>query len=437
MTTVVERGYKQTEAGVIPTDWDVCRLGDVGKWFSGGTPSMSNTTYWDGAIPWISAKDMKVNRLFDSQDHITDKAISDGTRLMPPGTLLMVVRGMILAHTFPVARAECHLAFNQDLKAVAANGQVDSDYLLYWLMGNAPLFLGLTTESTHGTKRLPPETLFRVPFPLPARAEQEVIAAALHDADALVESLEQLVAKKRLIKQGAMQELLTGRRRLSGFSATRERKELTSSTDAVALPDIPEDWQISPLQEIGRWFSGGTPSMKEPAYWKGMLPWVSPKDMKSPRIHDTEDHITDRAIADGARLLPAGTVLLVIRGMILAHTLPVARAERPVAFNQDMKALVVRDDVDSEYVLYWLLCHSRRLLGLATESTHGTKRLPPESLYRVPFPIPPSKAEQIAIASVLSDMDAEIAALEAKLAKARHVKQGMMQELLTGRIRLV
>jgi type I restriction enzyme S subunit len=268
-------------------------------------------------------------------------------------------------------------------------------------------------------------------------SERRAIADALDDADSLIESLERLVAKKRLIKQGAMQELLTGRRRLPRFSMTRGRKVLTSPTDAVALPDIPEDWQILPLKEVGRWFSGGTPSMKEPAYWEGEISWASPKDMKTSRIIDTADHIADRAIVDGTRVLPAGAILLVIRGMILAHTLPVARAERHVAFNQDIKALVVRDDMDSEYVLYWLLCHSQKLLGLATESTHGTKRLPPESLYRVPFPTPPSKAEQSAIASVLSDIDAEITALEVKLSKARRVKQGMMQSLLTGRIRLV
>src|SRR5436305_8150019 len=156
---------------------------------------------------WISAS----ARPLSSCACITTRAVSGGTRLLPAGTVLMVIRGMILAHSFPVARAEKPLAFNQDMKALIVHVNIDSNYVLYWLIGHAQKLRGLTTESTHGTKRLPPETLYRVPFPLPpTKAEQEAIAGALSDADALIDALEQLVAKKRQIKHGAMQELLTG-----------------------------------------------------------------------------------------------------------------------------------------------------------------------------------------------------------------------------------
>jgi type I restriction enzyme S subunit len=234
-----------------------------------------------------------------------------------------------------------------------------------------------------------------------------------------------------------MQELLTGRRRLPGFATSSEYQDVSAQNHIIDLGPLPKDWLTRPLVDVGRWFSGGTPSMKNLAYWSGDIPWVSPKDMKVPRLHDAIDHVSAKAVADGTRVLPAGTVLMVIRGMILAHSFPVARAERPLACNQDMKALVVHDDIDSNYVLYWLIAHAQQLRGLTTESTHGTKRLPPETLFRVPFPLPPTMAEQSAIAAVLTDMDAEIAAVEDKLAKARRVKQGMMQELLTGRVRLV
>ena len=113
----VKPGYKLTEVGVIPEDWSLRPLGTIGKWFSGSTPSMSTDAYWSGDIPWVSAKDMKVPRLRDSIDHITPKAVKDGARLLPAGAILVVVRGMILAHSFPVARAERSLAFNQDIKA--------------------------------------------------------------------------------------------------------------------------------------------------------------------------------------------------------------------------------------------------------------------------------------------------------------------------------
>ena len=197
----------------------------------------------------------------------------------------------------------------------------------------------------------------------------------------------------------------------------------------------PSGWSKLPLGEIGRWLSGGTPSLAIADYWGGDLPWVSPKDMKTPRLQDAIDHISNSAVAAGATVLPAGAILMVVRGMILAHSMPVARAERPLSFNQDIKAVVCRDRVDSEFLLYWLLARARRLLSLTTESTHGTKRLPTETLFREVV-VCPSVEEQRAIARVLSDVDALIAKLDQLIAKRRDLKQAAMQQLLTGQRRL-
>ena len=122
--------------------------------------------------------------------------------------------------------------------------------------------------------------------------------------------------------------------------------------------------------------------------------------------------------------------------MILARSFPVARAERAVAFNQDIKALVPREGVDSNFLLYWFGANEARFLSATNEATHGTKRIPSEALFAMEVLLP-ELSEQIAIATVLSDMDAELAALEARRAKTQALKQAMMQALLTGRIRLV
>jgi type I restriction enzyme S subunit len=158
--------------------------------------------------------------------------------------------------------------------------------------------------------------------------------------------------------------------------------------------------------------------------------------MKVARLRDALDHVGASAIGNGTRLVPAGTILIVVRGMILAHSFPVTRAERPLAFNQDMRALVVKDEIDSEFVLWWLIANEALLLSKTSESTHGTKRMPTEDLFAVKISLP-QIAEQRAIALILSDLDAELAALQQRLAKTRDLKQGMMQELLTGRTRLV
>ncbi len=222
----LKAGYKQTEIGAVPNQWGVVRLGAIGRWFSGGTPSMSNDRFWNGDIPWVSAKDMKVARLRDSILHVTEEAIGNGTSLAPRGAVLMVVRGMILAHTLPVAIAERPVAFNQDMKALVVHDNIDSQFILLWLQCHAEQVLTLATEASHGTKRIPSPDLFATAIALPKLWEQQVIAMALGDVDALIAELDRLIAKKRDLKRAAMQQLLTGQRRLPGFNGAWEVKRL-------------------------------------------------------------------------------------------------------------------------------------------------------------------------------------------------------------------
>lgn len=219
-------GYRQSEIGLLPDDWEITTLGALGRPLSGGTPRTSEPRYWNGDIPWISSKDMKVSRLHDSTDHVTPLALGNGTRLVQPGTILMVVRGMSLAHSFPVAIVETPVAFNQDLKAFVANAGVDSEFVFRWLEYNQSTLLLLATEATHGTKRIPTPDLLASHVPLPHPAEQREIAEALSDVDGLLGTLGALIAKKQAIKQATMQHLLVGMTRLPGFSADWERKRI-------------------------------------------------------------------------------------------------------------------------------------------------------------------------------------------------------------------
>lgn len=429
-TRGTETGCGLTDSVAYPDDWQSCPLGEVGKWYSGGTPSMSNAAYWNGDIPWVSAKDMKVSRLRDSEDHISKKAVADGARLIPIGSVLMVIRGMILAHTFPVARVEKPLAFNQDLKAVVAGDGIDSNFLLFWLLANTQHFLGLTTESTHGTKRLPPETLFRVPFPLPTKAEQEAIAGALSDADALIESLEQLVAKKRQIKHGAMQELLTGRRRLTGFTKSTAYKQ-------SEIGVIPEDWDVIPLGKLVRSVEYGSSAKSDES---GAIPVLRMGNLQSGKIDWSNLVYTDDAAEISKYTLRAGDILFNRTNTIdLVGKTSIYEGERPAIFAGYLIRINVATELLNPRFLNYTLNtelgrkHSAKVLSVAV----GQANINGQKVKTYPIPLPPTLLEQEAIAAVLSDMDAEIAALEANLSKARQVKQGMMQELLTGRIRLI
>jgi len=115
-----------------------------------------------------------------------------------------------------------------------------------------------------------------------------------------------------------------------------------------------EYWKEQTLGDCVSLQSGGTPSKKEPEYWDGEIPWLSPKDMNGPRVNDTEDHITKEGAENGTQLVPPGTILIMVRGMGLANHFPVCVTQRQMAFNQDVKAVTPDDSLRTDYLAYWL-----------------------------------------------------------------------------------
>src|SRR5690349_14924517 len=124
------------------------------------------------------------------------------------------------------------------------------------------------------------------------------------------------------------------------------------------LNHTPSDWHSIPFGEVGPWFSGGTPSRRNPSNWVGDVPWISPKDMKRFRLVDSIERISESAAANGSCLVEPGTLLFVIRGMILLNSFPVGIATRPAAFNQDIKAVVCKEGIDPYFLGYWLTANS-------------------------------------------------------------------------------
>jgi type I restriction enzyme S subunit len=317
---------------------------------------------------------------------------------------------MILAHSLPVARAERSLAFNQDIKALIARDSVDSDFLLWWFQAHRSALLSLTAESTHGTKRLPSEALFAQKIALPPFSEQKAIAEVLNKADTLVECFERLIAKKRLLKRGVMQELLTGKKRLPGFS---------------------RDWETKRLGDIATFFSGGTPSTSVADYYAGDIPWITSGDLNQSYIRNVQGRISKSGLENStAKMVEANTLLIALYGATAGVT---AISEIRAAINQAVLAIVPRCDYTR--FLYFKLTYLKDWL-ITTYTQGGQPNLSGEIVKSVELSMP-GLDEQVAIAALLSAMDAEVALLEAQLAKYRQIKQGLMQKLLTGRIRLV
>ena len=244
---------------------------------------------------------------------------------------------------------------------------------------------------------------FLVPLP-PTKAEQEAIAEALSDADALIESLEQLLINKRRVKQGAMQELLTGRKRLPGFRG---------------------EWEVKRLGSVLR-FQVGFPFSS--AYFNEAgqgIRVVKNRDLKS---DDSVFHYSGKY--EEGFMVKDGDVLVGMDG----NFLPCLWAKGAALLNQRVGRIVPLGGLDRVFAFYYLI-ESLKEIEDATSST-TVKHLSHGDIEDIEKPLPVVE-EQTAIATILSDMDAEIAVLGEKLAKARAIKQGMMQELLTGRIRLV
>lgn len=164
-------------------------------------------------------------------------------------------------------------------------------------------------------------------------------------------------------------------------------------------------WPLVPLGDLVNFYSGGTPSKADEAYWSGDVPWFSARDMKTPRLSAATRHLSEDAFErTPLRKLPAGTVTLVVRGMILAHTLPVAILDVPAAINQDLKALLPRRELDPGFLAAMLRAQQAGILAQVSTAAHGTKKLDSRVLENVSIPFPPIE-DQRRVAAILDHTD--------------------------------
>lgn len=187
--------------------WSVRPLTACGRLLSGGTPSKANAAYWQGTIPWYSSKDLRSFELSDSELHVSPEAASHGSNLIPPGTVLFVVRGMSLANEFRVSRTLVEATFNQDVKAVVPSADIESRYLARCLRWLEPKVLAGTEESSHGTKRLPGQVFENLPVPVPPLPEQRRIADILDKADAIRRKRKEAIALTDELLRSAFLEM--------------------------------------------------------------------------------------------------------------------------------------------------------------------------------------------------------------------------------------
>jgi type I restriction enzyme S subunit len=199
---------------------------------------------------------------------------------------------------------------------------------------------------------------------------------------------------------------------------------------------MPENWQARSIIDLCVIQSGGTPRKSVADYWIGEIPWASGKDLKVPTLHDTIDHVSREGAEAGSRIAPADAVLILVRGMGLAKDLPVAVISRPMAFNQDLKALVSRGEFSGTYIRSAIHCAKVRLLSRIVPSAHGTMTLNLDDIetFRIPCPSDPAEADEIV--EIHNELDRKIDLHKRKRALLEDLFKALLHKLMTGEHRV-
>ena len=390
MSTAIPAGYKQTEVGVIPKDWEVKQITDVCDFIVPGRnkPQFSNDT-----IPWITTPDLEDGgEVFDSRLGLSVSRMEAnrvGSRVVPAGSVVMSCVGELGI----TAYARCDIVINQQLHAFIPSRLIDGLFLLHAIKTRKGYLEGIATKTA--LPYLNKENCNSIRLPFPPLPEQRAIAAALSDVDALLAKLDQLIAKKRDLKQAAMQQLLTGQTRLPGYSG---------------------EWEVRLLGEIAH-VKTGTKNNDDKVEGGEYPLFVRSQ---------TVERINSYSYDCEAILVPGeggiGSIFHYINGKFDCHQ----RVYKISTFSADSCG---------KFVFFCMkhLFHKQATRN-SVKATVDSLRLPTFLSFEF---LTPALKEQTAIVKTLNDMDTELAALEARATKTRALKQGMMQELLTGRIRLV
>lgn len=414
-----ETKFKDTEIGRIPEEWEIGYFGDVLCTFSAGaTPYRGIPDYYNGKINWISSGELNYNVIYDTIEHISEEALRNTNLcLHAPGTFLMAITGLEATGT----RGKCAFvgapsATNQSCLAINGTNKMDIKYL-YWYYRMYGDYLAF--KYSQGTKQqsFTATIVKNLPITYPKQViEQHHIASALTSIDNLISSLGKLIEKKKNIKQGAMQQLLTGKTRLKGFN---------------------EPWMEHTIDELFDLGNGYTPSKSNPAYWtNGTIPWFRMEDIRTNGriLKDSIQHVTPEAVK-GNGLYPKYSIILSTTATIGEHALLIADSLANQQFTFLNRKVNRRDMID--IIFFYHYCFILGKWCRDNINAGGLLAVNMDDLKNHSIYIPKSIAEQQAIATILTKMDDEITALEAKRAKYEAIKQGMMQQLLTGKIRLI
>lgn len=409
---MISKGYKHTDLGILPEDWEVVRLGEIGKIVGGGTPSTKKKEFWKGAIPWISSSDIDENDVFNISQtrYITQDAIDkSSTKSIEPNSILVVSRVGI----GKVAINQNVLCTSQDIQALTQHNQ-DAFFLVYAIKN----LVSLVCRINQGTsiKGFTKEVLSNLQVPLPPLAEQEKIASVLSTWDIQIQNLQSLITEKQNLKKALCQTLLTAKTRFKGFS---------------------EDWQVVRLGDVCKNFGGK--SLEKEVSSSGQYRFISIGNYSiDGKYFDNGQRISLNKNTQ-EKLLEKNDLVMVLNdktsdGKIIGSTILIDR-DNAYIYNQRSERLVCSERLEPLFA--WCVLNSKKIRKKIFEISQGGTQIYVNfsSVKNIQIPIPPL-TEQKKIAEILSEADNEITLLEQKLESLEIQKKGLMQKLLNGKVRV-
>jgi type I restriction enzyme S subunit len=380
--------------GVIPIDWELWKLNhaydEIG---SGTTPPSGSDEWYGGDVPWITTGELREKEIVSTTKNVTldTLRIFPTLRKYPKGSIAIAMYGATIGR---LGIFGVEATTNQACCVLTKSDVVDNKYLYYWLQAFKRDIVNLASGG--GQPNINQEVVASLKISSPNLSGQKTIANFLdHETakiDTLIEKQQQLIKLLKEKRQAVISHAVT-----KGLNPDAAMKD----SGVEWLGEVPEHWLDTEIRYITRQMGGGTPSKENTNFWNGHIPWVSPKDMKVDYINDAQDKITVQAVQESStKLIPSGSILIVVRGMILVHSVPVALTQREITINQDMKALIPVKGVDGEFLLFFMKGLRDFILDLVEESAHGTKCLRSEVFDRMKIAIPKIE-EQIEIVAQL------------------------------------
>lgn len=362
-------GERYRENGrVASTEWPVSRLGEFCTFMTGGTPTSTVKEYYDGGtVPWLVSGDIHKGEIRDCEKRITERGVQNSNaRYLPENSVLIALNGQGKTRGTVALLRMSNATCNQSLVAISPARPVRaiSEYIFWVLRSMYDDIRALTGDEERSGLSITILKTIEIPLP-PLDVQKEIVAE------------------------------------IEGYQKVIDGARAVVNNYKPHIP-IDPDWPMVALGEHFATSSGGTPSKAEPAFWTGNIPWVSPKDMKADLIEDTEDHISEAAIsASATKLIPAGSVVCVVRSGILKHSFPVALLARDMCINQDLIAFrPTSGAVSSKFLFYVLKARSTRIVEEGIKPGVTVQSFYNGFFHKYKIPVPASATQHCVVAAI-------------------------------------